>query len=288
MIDIHTHLGRSVQRGEAPVDENELLRRMDELGIEKAVILARGISPECSFFHFTNEDVIAVCRRHPDRFIPFCKLDPRNGANSPDTDFSWVLAEYKAAGCKGVGEVSAQLYFDDPRCVNFFRQCGDAGLPVLFHLVPRIGYGLYGLADDRGLPRLEKVLRELPGTVFIGHAMAFWSEISAEVDEETRGGYPAGPIPAPGRVPQLLKECPNLYGDLSAGSGFNAISRDPEFGYRFLAERQDRLLFGTDICHVNQDVPIVPWLNDARDGGKISRTCYDKIMHLNAESVLRL
>jgi len=267
MIDIHTHLGRSAQRGEAPVDENELLRRMDELGIEKAVILARGISPECSFFHFTNEDVIAAYRRHPDRFIPFCKLDPRNGTNSPDTDFSWVPEEYRAGGCRGVGEVSAQLYLDDPRCVNFFRQCGDAALPVLFHLVPRIGYGLYGLADDRGLPRLEKVLQLLPGTTFVGHAMAFWSEISAQVDEDTRGSYPAGPVPAAGRVPELLTQYPNLYGDLSAGSGFNAISRDPEFGYRFLEDCQDKLLFGTDICHVNQDVPIVPWLNEARSDG---------------------
>ena len=175
---------------------------------------------------------------------------------------------------------------DDPRCVKFFRQCGDAGLPVLFHLVVRIGYGLYGLADDRGLPRLEKVVRELPATTFIGHAMAFWSEISAEVDEETRGGYPGGPISAAGRIPQLLKEYPNLYGDLSAGSGFNAISRDPEFGCRFLEECQDKLLFGTDICHVNQEVPIVPRLIEAREGGKISQVCYDKIARRNAQRLL--
>jgi len=181
-----------------------------------------------------------------------------------------------------VGEVSAQLYMDDPRCTNFFRQCGDAGLPVLFHLAPRVGYGLYGLADDRGLPRLEKVVRELPATTFIGHAMAFWSEISAEVDEETRGGYPGGPISAAGRIPQLLKEYPNLYGDLSAGSGFNAISRDPAFGCRFLEECQDKLLFGTDICHVNQEVEIVPWLNEARENGEISHACHSKITRRNA------
>ena len=283
MIDIHTHLGRSTARGEAPVTANELLRRMDELGIAKAVVLARGVSPECSFFHFTSEMVLETCRRWPDRLIPFCKLDPRNGRNSPDTDFSWVLQEYKDAGCKGVGEVSAQLCFDDALCLNMFRQCGEAGLPVLFHLVPKVAYGLYGLADDIRLPRLERALKALPGTTFIGHAMAFWSEVVSNVDEETRGGYPKGAAEGPGRVTELLQKYPNLYGDLSAGSGFNAISRDPEFGYHFLEDCQDKLLFGTDICHVNQDVPIVPYLNEAVAHGHISQRCYDKITRKNAE-----
>jgi len=288
MIDIHTHLGSGVARGEPPIDENHLLRRMDELGIERAVVLPRGISPECSLFCFTTEQVLEVHRRHPDRIIPFCKLDPRGGSNSPDTDFSWALAEYKAAGCKGVGEVTANLHIDDPLCVNFFRHCGKVGLPVIFHLVPRVGYGLYGLADDMGLPRLERVLHDCPETVLIGHAMAFWSEVASNVDEATRGGYPKGAVVGPGRVPHLLERYPNLYGDLSAGSGFNAISRDPQFGHRFCGEFQDRLLFGTDICHVNQEVPIVPWLNAARDEGKISETCYHRITHLNAVRLLGL
>ncbi|UCH35259.1 MAG: amidohydrolase family protein [Armatimonadota bacterium] len=288
MIDIHTHLGRGARRDDAPVDESELLRRLDEFGIDKAVVLARGVSPECAFFHFTNEDVLAACARHADRFVPFCKLDPRNGRNSPDTDFSWVLEHYKATGCRGVGEVSANMLIDDPRCVNMFHHCGAADMPVLFHLVPRVDYGLYGLADDIGLPRLERVLQECPETVFIGHAMAFWAEVASNVEEETRGGYPKGPVAGPGRVPGLLKEYSNLYGDLSAGSGFNAISRDPEFGCRFLEDHQDRLLFGTDICNVNQEVPIVPWLNEARDAGRISPTCYEKLVRGNATQLLGL
>ena len=31
MIDIHTHIGRGAVKGEPVVDENELLRQMDEL-----------------------------------------------------------------------------------------------------------------------------------------------------------------------------------------------------------------------------------------------------------------
>ena len=287
IIDIHTHIGRGAIKDEPAVDEKELLKRMDELGIEKAVLLPRGISPECSFFHFTTEDVLEVYKRHPSRFIPFCNLDPRNGGNSPKTDFSWVLEEYKKKGCKGVGEITANLYIDDPMYKNFFYQCGKAGLPVIFHLAVKIG-GLYGAVDDIGLPQLEKVLKELPDTIFLGHAMSFWSEITSEVYEETRGGYPKGSVKSPGRVPELLAKYPNLYGDLSAGSGYNAISRDPDYGYKFLEKFQDKLFFGTDICNVNQDVPIVPYFRKILDEGKISRTAYDKITWKNAKKILKL
>ena len=48
---------------------------------------------------------------------------------------------------------------------------------------------------------------------------------------------------------------PNIYGDLSAGSGSNAILRDMEFGKEFLIRRQDRLFFGTDYLAPGQAVP---------------------------------
>ncbi len=286
LIDIHTHIGRGPVKDEPVCDENELLKRMEQLGIEKMVILPRGVSPECSLFHFETEDVLEVCKRYPDKFIPFCKVDPRNINNSPDSDFSWILEEYKEKGCKGVGELTANLYIDDPLYINLFYHCGKVKLPVLFHLATGVKYGIYGAADDMGLPRLERVLRELPDTIFIGHAMAFWAEISAEVDENTRGGYPGGKIKSPGRVVELLSKYPNLYGDLSARSGFNAISRDPEFGAKFLEDFQDKLLFGTDICHVNQDVPIVPYLKNLLEKGEISLTAYEKITYKNAKKLL--
>lgn len=285
-IDIHTHIARFFDGSKPEMTEDILLSMMDELEIEKAVLLPI-VSPETLCIPSTTKDILETCRRHPDRFIPFCNLDPRNQGNSPDTDFSWILEEYKKQGCKGVGEVTANLYIDDPLCKNFFSHCGKAGLPVLFHMEKKIG-GVYGLVDDIYLPRLEKVLQEFPDTIFIGHAMAFWSEISSEVFEETRGGYPKGPVKSPGRMPQLFKKYPNLYGDLSAGSGFNAISRDPEYGYKFLEEFQDQLFFGTDICHVNQDAPIVPYFRDVLSEGKISQKAYNKIMEENAVKILKL
>ena len=43
-----------------------------------------------------------------------------------------------------------------------------------------------------------------------------------------------------------IRKYANLYADLSARSGFNALSRDPEFAYQFIEEFHDRLFFGTD------------------------------------------
>jgi predicted TIM-barrel fold metal-dependent hydrolase len=48
---------------------------------------------------------------------------------------------------------------------------------------------------------------------------------------------------------------PNIYGDLSAGSGANALSRDMSFAKEFVVRRQDRLMFGTDYLSPGQGVP---------------------------------
>ena len=79
-----------------------------------------------------------------------------------------------------------------------------------------------------------------------------------------------------------------LYGDLSAGSGYNAISRDREFGIAFLNEFSDRLLFGTDIANVPQETPIVGYLDELRDAGAISDEVYERVTWKNANRVLGL
>ena len=49
---------------------------------------------------------------------------------------------------------------------------------------------------------------------------------------------------------KLLADYPNIYGDLSANSGRNALARDPEFTAAFLARHRSKLMFGSDCpCH---------------------------------------
>ena len=83
---------------------------------------------------------------------------------------------------------------------------------------------------------------------------------------------------------------PNLCGDLSANSVYNAIARDPEFAYEFLEEFQDRLYYDTDICSPeNIDHPMLKlasFLDDAVLNNKISYEAYLKISRLNALKLL--
>ncbi|MFO8079379.1 MAG: amidohydrolase family protein, partial [Armatimonadota bacterium] len=87
-----------------------------------------------------------------------------------------------------------------------------------------------------------------------------------------------------------MRRYPNLHGDMSAGSGFNAISRDPEFGYAFLDEFQDQLLWGTDVCRPsNRDdvlINLKNFLEAALADGNISQEVFDKITHRNAQRIL--
>jgi hypothetical protein len=45
---------------------------------------------------------------------------------------------------------------------------------------------------------------------------------------------------------RLLSDYPNVYGDLSANSGRNALARDPEFAAEFLRRHRAKLMFGSD------------------------------------------
>lgn len=294
IIDIHAHCSpRPSWLSYDPVKNEyirwltaaELVKMMDEEGINRAVILPLP-SPESTIEPVDTREAMEFCKAYGGRLIPFCNPDPRLNMGLVES-LAFILEEYKSEGCKGVGEITANIYFDDPRALNLFRFCEKLEMPVVFHIGPREG-GCYGLVDEPGLPRLEKCLKMFPDLVFIGHSQPFWAEISGDIRPEYRNSYPAGRVTPGGRVVDLLRKYPNLYGDLSAGSGYNAISRDPEFGIKFLEEFQDRLMFGTDLDAPNQDVPQLRYLRGLNNEGKISGRTYEKIMYRNAARLLKL
>ena len=293
-IDIHVHTRR---RPGPPRSDGQphyctpeqLIERYDEVGIQSAVILP-DVGSECTAVVQSNEEVLEICERWPDRFIPFCNVDPRWRTNSPDAPLDELLGYYKEQGCRGVGEVTANLPFNHPMVENLFAHCQVLGLPLTFHVAPRMG-GCYGLYDEPGLPLLEGALRKFPSLVFLGHSGDFWKEIAHLDTPEKRASRPTGPVEQEGRVPRLMRAYPNLHGDLSAGSGYTAVTRDPEFGVGFLNEFQDRLYFGTDICAPStryQRTRLVGFLEEMRDEGRISEECFDKISHRNAVRLLGL
>ncbi len=289
-IDIHVHTTRmdSITRanGETWASPEELLEIMDRIGTTQAVLLPL-VSPEGMHQPILSEEMLSVVQEYPDRFIPFCNVDPRADSNSPDSRLRAFVEHYVERGCKGVGEITANIPMDDPRVDNLFEACQAVGVPVLFHIGPQAS-GCYGLIDDLGLPRLERALQRFPALRFIGHSQPFWAEMGPDCSLENRNTYPNGPVSPGGRLPQLFTRYPNLYGDLSAGSGYNAVSRDLEFGAWFMEEHQDRLMFGTDICAPSNSTPLVTYLRECREQGSLSAQAYEKITWRNANQLLQL
>ena len=287
-IDIHVHL-RSIPgfpRWGKPAyaTPEHLIKRYDEVGIEKGVVLV-GVSPECSYVPQSNEEVLQVAEE-TGRFIPFFNVDPRALRNSPEAPLGDIMRFYRDKGCKGIGEVTANLRFDDPLYRNFFKHAEEVGLPVTIHLADVIG-GKYGIYDDPGLPLLEKTLQDFPNLKIFGHSQVFWAEI-ASLNGQDRGGYPRGPVEEEGVIPQFFRKYENLYGDLSAGSGCNALARDKDYAVSFLNEFQDRLFFGTDIAAPDTPTPLVDFLLELRSEGRISEEVFQKVARENAIRVLEL
>ncbi len=246
-VDAHTHLGQPwSSRG--PLTPEMMLGWMDEHQIAQAVVLPL-ISPEAWYYPITTDWVLHQTGPHRERLIPFCDVDPRTTYLGGVKGIVNLLKRYVDAGAKGLGEHKCGVAIDDPRNLAVFRAAGELRLPVLFHMDGQRN------TDKPGLPGLERVLQEVPGSRFIGHAPGFWASISGDVTESTMGGYPKGPVAPGGAIDRLMEKYPNLYGEFSAGSGANAIRRDLEFGREFLIRRADRLLFGTDYLAQGQQVP---------------------------------
>lgn len=288
-IDIHVHASMwenaQINWAYPLATPAELRAKYDELNIEKGILLPL-ISPEHRFNIQTSEESEYLANKYPDTFYWFCNVDPRMGTNSSTTDFTPFLEHYKKRGAKGVGEITANLYIDDPLLDNLFYHCAQCDMPIIIHIAPK-KYDNYGIIDEMGLPRLEKLLKKYPDLKVIGHSQCFWSHITEDVNEEDWFWYPQGKV-KPGRIVELMREYPNLYGDLSAGSGFNAVSRDPDFGYKFLEEFSDRLMFATDICNPENVIKLGPWIDEAADTGCLSFENYKKIVRDNAISILKL
>lgn len=291
-IDMHSHTIRTygIPRADGShfMTVPELLKAYDDLGVEHAALLPN-VSPDCAAESNTNEEIWEIAQQYPDRFSFCCNIDPRVDTNNADASFTRYLDHYRALGARNVGEITANLYFDDPRVLALFRDCESRNMPVTFHIGTKEGE--YGLIDDYGLPRLEKCLQMFPKLKFLGHSQRWWSHISGDVTEVTYHGWPTGPVTAGGRVVELMRKYPNMCGDLSAGSGYNAVTRDPEFGYAFMEEFQDRLFFALDLCdpiNLTQQyrIGLIDFLDDAMLREKISYEAYYKICRGNAEKLL--
>ncbi|MGD9494674.1 MAG: amidohydrolase family protein [Armatimonadota bacterium] len=249
MIDTHTHLhynGR-IPGERIGISAAQLVDSMNRHGIDRSVVLPIE-SPEVCTCLCMTETVIEAAYTYPERLVPLVHVDPR--MPHADRVIQHFARNYDLV--RGFGELVDGLAMDDERRKLIYRTCQELGFPVIFY-----GSG-YSSFDEVGLPRLEGLLREFPDLIFIGHGPRWWNAISADDDGSCR--YPTTPVVEGGAADRLLQEYPNMYADLSAGSGFNAITRDPEFTQGFLERNWQKLMFATDYLHVGQELGQIEWI----------------------------
>ena len=188
---------------------------------------------------------LSYVERAPDKFVLGYAPDPRR----PEA-IDQLAAAIDIYGVRVYGELKLRMMYDNPDALRMFKFCGEKGLPVLVHLdyeVP-VGGGTYPRPNwwyGGGIEPFGRAVEACPETTFIGHGPGFWAKISND-DQYDKIYYPKGDVVPGGALVEMLRKYPNLYCDTSAGSGCNALRRDPEFGKGFVIEFQDRILHGRD------------------------------------------
>jgi predicted TIM-barrel fold metal-dependent hydrolase len=182
--------------------------------------------------------------RAPDSFVLGYAPDPRR----PDA-IDRMRAAVHIHNVQVYGELKLRMMYDNPDALRMFRFCGQRAIPVVVHIdyeletgtrYPRPNWWYGG-----GIEALARAVEACPVTVFIGHGPGFWAHISDD-DQGATMAYPSGPVVPVGRVSALMRQHANLWADLSAESGRNALMRDPGHARSFVSEFQDRLLFARD------------------------------------------
>ena len=219
VLDTHLHLRR---------DADSCYTHIQGCGVSNAILLTR--APD-------EDRAKQEMERRPGRFARSVATDP----TPPEADK--IIRDALKNGAVSIGELKFHVALGSPEMKRVYDIAAEMKVPVMMH-IQTFPHFAGELPYNTGYPQFDKVLRAYPRTNFIGHGDLFWAHISADVP--TDRGYPPGPIKSGGLTDKWLSDFPNLYADMSANSGNNALSRDPGFTRDFLVRHQRKLIFGSD------------------------------------------
>tara|TARA_B110000467_G_C18286005_1_gene461634 strand:+ start:551 stop:1471 length:921 start_codon:yes stop_codon:yes gene_type:complete len=235
VIDIHQHLSYSGRTDE------DFLKHQETMGITRSVLLPAASQLTMFSTHLGKSNGLAAgvsvtaaaatyAEKHPGKFVYFCNEVP-DKEDAVSTMEGWLKK-----GAVGIGELKFNMPCDSDPMIRIFELANEYAVPVLIHFQ----HEMYNL----GFERFHKILERFPKVNFIGHAQTWWGNIDANHDQSVM--YPEGKVTPGGLTDRYLSDYPNMYADLSAGSGKNALTRDPEHAAAFIERHQDKLCLGTD------------------------------------------
>jgi len=281
IIDIHQHTDYSGR------SDDVLLAHQRAMGITKTILLpagrpvtsasthegvSNGLEAKCS----GNESCYQFARAHPGEFL--------FGANEvPDLpEATREIEKYLKLRAVVIGEQKFGVECDSPEMQRIYQLAADYRVPILMHWQ----YKRY----NYGFERFHRMLKKYPRTIFIGHAQTWWANIAKNYRDDEKNLYPKGEVTPGGITDRYLSDYPNMYGDLSAGSGLNSLKRDELHARDFLQRHQDKLIYGSD-C--NDLVGTIPGCQGAETIATLRRLAPSekvmrKIFSGNARKVFRI
>jgi predicted TIM-barrel fold metal-dependent hydrolase len=207
----------------------------------------------------------------------------RFGANEvPDIDGAvQEIERYLKRGAIVIAEQKFGVECDSREMQAIYALAAEHRVPVLMHWQ----YQMY----NYGFERFHRMLEKYPKVIFLGHAQTWWGNIDKNnVDQSVM--YPKGPVAPGGLTDRYLSDYPNMFGDLSAGSGLNALTRDEDFARDFITRHQDKLIYGSDCsdrvgsgaaCQGSQTIAAIRRLAP-------SKAVERKLLYGNAKKLFRL
>ena len=237
IIDIHQHTNYRDR------SNTRLLAHQKAMGVTQSILLPAGSAvsrPSTADGKHNglggvraggNESCREVALAHPGKFF--------FGANEV-TDLPEARSEiekYLKLGGVIIGEQTFSVECDSRESTILYDLAADYGVPILLHFQ----HATYNL----GFERFGDVLKKHPRTTFIGHAQTWWANIDKNHTDQAVL-YPKGPVTPGGWTDRYLADYPNMFADMSAGSGLNALTRDEEHARGFLDRHQNKILYGSD------------------------------------------
>jgi predicted TIM-barrel fold metal-dependent hydrolase len=250
VIDIHSH-----PYAKGPEEIAQWVRTMDEVGIEKTMILS--YSTRARF-----DSIYALYSKHPGRFEIWCGFD-FTGYDKPGFGPAAVaeLERCVKMGATGVGELGDKgkglfydyptkawgMHIDDPRMDPLLQKCAALEIPVQIHVAePMWMYVPMDSTNDGLMNAYEWRLDNQKG--ILGHAdMVRTLENAAKRHPQTTfiASHFANCCYDLSILAALLDKYPNLYAEI--GARYAETAPIPRYMNKFFEKYQDRLLYGTDM-----------------------------------------
>jgi len=236
IIDIHQHLNYSGR------SDAVLLAHQIAMGATTTILLPSGrplTRPSTHEGKSNGLDAQALGNEACWQFARTHRSAYRFAANEvPDIpEARSEIEQYLRRGAVMIAEQKFGVECDSPEMQRIYALARERNVPVLMHWQ----FETY----NKGFERFHQMLEKYSRVRFIGHAQTWWANIDRNhADQKVL--YPKGPVAAGGLTDRYLADYPNMFGDLSAGSGLNALTRDEDFTRGFLERHQDKLIFGSD------------------------------------------